>query len=486
MPEQPNIILMVGEDSGRHLGCYGDRTAVTPNLDRFASEGCRYDNAYSTAPVCAPSRCTMVTGRYPQSIGTHLMRSKLLDPPRLFTQELRDAGYHVNWHTKLDFNFDPDEAFADRGGWRDAHDDWRPKLAAGDLPDQPWLCYVNFGISHESGMWPVDDIEEGRPKGARFNFTAGDPLGVPAVHDPAEVEVPPYLPDTPAVRKNIAQHADNVTEVDRQVGEVLDALDKSGQRDRTIVIFMVDHGRGLPREKRWCYRAGLHLPLIVRWPGQVEPGGVSDRLVSWIDLAPTLLSLTGTPIPESYEGRVFMGPDAAPEPSAVFAGRDRMDEAFDVQRAARDHRYHYTRNFFPQLPFAQRGWYMEYMPAMKELRRLAAAGELTGAAAAWMAETKPAEELFDVATDPHCVHNLADDPAHAQGKAKLSAELDQWMASTGDLGMVPERELIARGLIADQLDAYRTRLAPLPPEQQLGLAQTVLEQHEAEALASKS
>ena len=484
MPDRPNILLIVGEDTGRHLGCYGDPDAITPHLDRLAAEGVRFDEAYSTAPVCAPSRSTLITGQYPQKIGTHHMRSQRLDPPRLLTHELRDAGYFVNWHSKLDFNFDPDAAFGQLG-WRDALDDWRPKLAAGDLPDRPWLFYVNLGITHESGMWPADRRDEGQPPGARQDFTEGKPLPIARTHDPADVAVPPYLPDTPAVRRDIARHADNVTHLDQQVGEILDALDKSGQRENTIVVFMVDHGRGLPREKRWCYTAGLQLPFLVRWPARVEPGTVDHRLISWVDIAPTLCSLTGTPIPDRFDGTAFLGEATGEERSVCFAGRDRMDEAFDRTRCARNHTHHYLRNFYPELPWAQRIRYMEHMPTMKELRRLHAAGELTGDAAAFMAETKPPEELYDVNADPHCVRNLADDPAHAAAKAELSSAMDAWLGAIGDLGAVPERELIARGLVADRLNDYQSRVAPLPPEHRLGPERTPVEMHEAEARAKR-
>ena len=476
---QPNILMLVGEDTGRHLGCYADPDAVTPNLDGLAAEGVRFDEAYATAPVCAPSRSTLITGQYPQKIGTHHMRSKLLSPPRLFTQDLRDVGYHVNWWGKLDFNFDPDAAFGE-DGWRDDQTDWKSRLAAGDLPDQPWLLYTNLPITHESGIWP-DDEHDGRPSnGARYSFGKGAFVDVPRVHDPDTVHVPAYFPDTAAVRQDIAQHADNVTYLDTQIGEILEALDRSGQRDNMIVIFLADHGRGLPREKRWCYTAGLHMPLIVRWPNGLKAGTADDRLVSWVDLAPTILSLAGAPIPADYDGVAFLG-EAADEPrSVVFAGRDRIDEAFDRQRAARDHQYHYIRNFYPRLPYAQRATYHEFLRTMRELRRLHAAGELTGDAGVFMQETKPPEELYDTRADPDCVRNLADDPHHAAARARLAAEVDAWIERTGDLGAIPERDLIERGWVADQLEGYRSQIQPLPPEHRLGPERTLIEMHEAD------
>jgi len=457
-PQRPNFLLIVGEDTGRWLGCYGDDYATTPNLDRLAAQGCRFDNAYSTAPVCAPSRSCLVSGQYQMKIGSHHMRSTLVNPPRTFTRELRDAGYYVSWPTKLDFNFEPQE------GWRDDDDMWIDRLRSGEMPDQPWFAFVNIGITHESGMWPH---KEGKH--------------APAVHDPADANVPPYVPDVDDVREDIARHADNFTELDRQVGEILDALEQSGEAGNTVVMYLTDHGRGLPREKRWCFSGGIHLPLIIRWPGRIDAGSSTDQLVSWVDLAPTILSLAGVDIPERYDGVVFLG-DAATTRDCVFAGRDRMDEAFDRVRVARNKRYHYIRNYWPQLPYAQRIRYMEQIPTMRALRSMHEQGLLQGSAAVFMAERKAAEELFDVAADPHCVSNLADDPAHADAKRELSQAMDEWIECIDDLGAVTERELIERGIVINRLDGeYRDRVEPLPKRHRIGPPRTLVEQSEAEA-----
>lgn len=474
---RPNFLILMGEDTGRYYGCYGDAVATTPHLDRLASEGCRYDQAYSTCPVCAPARSTVVTGQYPMKIGTHQMRSRLLAPPRLFTHELRDAGYFVNWSTKLDFNFEP------TAGWRDDSQDWVEQLASGALPrraGQPWMLYMNFGITHESSMWPIDETSPGRPKHACL-----DPQRPPAkLHDPAKVVAPPYLPDTSRVRADIARHYDNLAELDRQVGRVLAALEQSGEAANTFVIYLADHGRGLPREKRWPYTAGIQEPLVIRGPG-VAAGTTSDELVSWVDIAPTILSLAGAAIPASYDGRAFLG--AAGQPltparQAVFAGRDRMDEAFDRVRVVRDKQWHYVKNFYPQVPYAQRNRYMEHMPTMQELRRLHAAGALHGDAAAFMQYPKPAEELYDLASDPWCVHNVADDPANAGTLARMRGQLAELLDRVGDKGATPERELIEQGLVEDQLTEYRARMAPLPAEHQFHGVSVVLEAHEADAI----
>ena len=466
MSNRPNIILIVGEDIGRIAGCYGADYVRSPNLDRLAARGCRYDEAYSTYPVCAPSRSALVSGQYPMKIGTHQMRSTLLHPPRLFTHELRDAGYHVSWPTKLDFNFEP------TSGWRDDDQPWIDRLRAGAMPDRPWFAYLNIFITHESSMWPDAGEHPGREGLEHWNPERRRPA---RITDPADVPVPPYLPDTPVVRSDIARHADNIAELDRKVGEILDALDASGVADNTVVVFLSDHGRGLPREKRWPYSAGIHMPLLISWPGVLEPGSVSDRLISWVDIAPTFLSIAGAPIPASYDGRTFLGAAEAVPRDHVFAARDRMDEAFDRVRVIRDRRFHYVRNFYPQIPYCQRNLYMENMPTMQELRRLNAAGALRGLAAVFMSARKPTEELYDVRADPDCVHNLAGDADYAEVRARLAAELDRFLTEVDDLGAYPERELVAKGLVADRIEEYRARLAPLPAEQQRGYPLAVFE-----------
>ena len=456
---RPNFLLIVGEDTGRLLGAYGDDCSTTPNLDRLAAQGCRYDQAFSTAPVCAPSRSALVSGQYQMKIGSHHMRSTLITSPRTFTQELRDGGYYVSWPTKLDFNFEPQD------GWRDDDKDWIERLRAGDMPGQPWLAYINIGVTHESSMWPYKEDFEHPPR----------------LHDPATVSVPAYLPDHPSVREDIARHYDNVADLDRQVGDILVALDGSGEAENTVVIFLADHGRGLPREKRWCYPAGIHMPLLIRWPKGIAAATTSDAIVSWVDIAPTVLSLAGVEIPEAYDGVTFLDDDAEPRDCA-FAGRDRMDECFDRVRSATTARYHYVRNHFPQLPWAQRLGYMEKMPTMQLLRQMRLAGELDERTGVFMQETKPAEELYDRVEDPDCVRNLYDDPEYADVRTEMAARLDGWSASIEDLGAVPERDLVARGVLTNRLEEeYRPRLEALPTEHAIGPPLTLLEQCEVEA-----
>jgi len=450
MTDQPNIMLLVAEDTGRHHGCYGDPCGKTPAIDQLAAEGARYTHAFSTASVCAPSRASLVTGKTSFSQGNHHMRSTLINPPPLFTEKLRQAGYYVNWSNKTDFNFKPPESFAD-----DTHE-WFDELAEGRIPNQPWLLYHNFGATHESGMWPK-----------KWKDRCGPVLSEDEYCDPATVRVPSYLPDTPEVRADIARYYDNLTLQDKQVAHALETLDKYGQRDNTIVIYLSDHGRGLLREKRWCYDAGLHLPLIVRAPGLTEPGSVNSELVSWLDIAPTLLDLAGAETVDDAQGRIFLGTNQQPAPEYVIAGRDRMEEVFDRVRTARSKRFHYIRNDFPELPYGSRMKYMENQATTQAARRLYAEGRLEGAAALYFTDAKPPVEFYDCDADPENVHNLADDPLYADAIAAHAGALDDFLTRTGDLGERPERELIDEGILTDILTYYSDYPEPLPEDQRI-------------------
>jgi uncharacterized sulfatase len=433
---RPNVVWIVGEDLGTELGCYGDGNAITPNLDRLACEGVRFTRAFTHAPVCAPSRSGLITGRYPTSIGSHHMRSNLLRPPPMFTELLRKAGYTICWPTKTsygktDFNFEvPPGAF-------DVVTDWTQAVPR----DRPFFGFFNIYTSHES------QIRAPAPQRVR-NLASLLPS---ERHDPAMMRVPAYHPDTPVVRRDLANYYDLVTAVDHKVGEVLDALEKAGVADRTVVIFTGDHGRGLPRSKRWVYDSGTHVPLIVRWPGQFDAGSVRDDLVCFLDLPATTLALAGADVPGEFQGRVILGEKTGPAPRYLFAARDRMDETFDRIRGVRGERFHYVRNFHPELSYAQTIAYAEEMPTLQEWRRLHAEGKLDPIQDAFFAATKPVEELYDTQVDPDEVHNLAGDPRHLAILKEYRSALDRWIVETGDLGAVPERELIHRGLVSDRL-----------------------------------
>jgi len=424
---QPNILWISCEDTSPDLGCYGDAYARTPNLDRLAAQGCRFTRAFAVAGVCAPSRSAIITGMYPTSIGTHHMRCKGVPPPyvKCFPEHLRAAGYFCTNNSKTDYNFDAPLTAWDENGPR-AH--WRNRP-----PGQPFFAVFNITVTHESQIRAPDD---------QFcRVTAA--LSARQRHDPAQAVLPSYYPDTPVVRRDWARYYDLVTAMDHRAGELLRELEEAGLTDETVVLFWSDHGRGLPRAKRWLYDSGIHVPLIVRWPGRIEPGSVDGRLVSLIDLAPTVLSIAGVPIPEHMQGVPFLGP-AARQREYVFAARDRMDETYDIIRAVRDTRYKYLRNFRPGRPYAQYIDYMEKMPTMQEMRRLNKEGRLVGPQRLFFLPEKPPEELYDTDDDPHEVRNLAGIPEHQQALERMRAALDRWMKETGDLGLIPEDELNER------------------------------------------
>lgn len=467
MSKQLNFMLLVGEDTGRQHRCYGNEVATTPNIDRLASEGCRYTHAFTHSPVCAPSRSGLVAGRYPWAIGTHLMRCTLRTPPRLFTHELIDAGYEVHWPTKTDFNFNPPADFAvTTPNW----------LQEGRIPEPPFFLYQNFEVTHESSVWDT-------PNWANQTYaTRARDLPPQRRHDPARVKVPAYLPDVPEVRLEIARHLDMLLLQDEGIGRALQLLEASGHADNTVVIYLTDHGRGLPREKRWCYDAGLRLPLIVRWPGHIAPGSICDDLVGWVDLAPTILSLAGVPVPPHYDGQVFLGRAAAPPRDYCYAGRDRMDEAFDRVRVVRSQRYHYVRNYFPTIPYFQRNQYMEQGRTTQALRRARREGTLTDPQRSFVCERKPVEELYEPETDPDMVRNLAGSEAHRAALLEHRAALDRFQQRVPDLGATTEEELVASGLITDRLEEYRGRIKPLPEEDRITDDPAVLTLREAIAV----
>jgi len=445
--ERPNIVWIVWEDSSPNLGCYGDPDAVTPNLDAFAKSGIRFERCFTHAPVCAPSRSGLISGQYPTTLGSHHMRSKLVEPPAMWIDELKKAGYFTAWPGKTDFNFDVPK------GWVDTVEDWSKKPNV--LPtDKPFFAYINFTVSHES------QARAGLQQYAKNTIR----LKAEERRDPAKVTLPPYYPDTPAVRRTVANHFDNITAVDYLVGDVLAVLEKRGLGKNTIVFAFGDHGWGLPRGKRWPYDAGTRVRLLVRLPHGTDKGTVRTDLACFLDLGPTVLSLAGIEAAKPRPGRILFGPKREPAPAFVVSCRDRMDEAEDRVRSLRDERFRYVRNFRSELPYFQHINYLDEMPIMKDWRRLAFAGKLTDVQKQFWTRTKPKEELYDLAADPHEIKNLAADPAHAERLADFRTKLSAWIIETKDLGEVPERDLIARGLVKDVLSGeYGDRVKLHPP-----------------------
>ena len=451
-PARPNVLWITCEDISPNLGCYGDAYARTPVLDKLASQGVRYTDAYAITGVCAPNRSCLITGVYPSTLGSHDMRSttRLPDHVKCFPEYLRAAGYYCSNNVKTDYNFPTPKTAWDECS-RKAH--WRNRKEG-----QPFFSVFNFTVCHESQIR--------QPDASFFKNTAR--LAPDQRHDPAKVAVPPFHPDTPEVRQDWARYHDLITAMDYQAGDVLAQLEEDGLADETIVFFFSDHGAGMPGCKKWVWESGLHVPLIVRFPEKYRKwapgasGSVCDRLVSFVDFAPTVLSLAGVDVPPHVQGKAFLGPQAAEPREFVYAIRDRMAERYDTVRVVRDRQYQYMRNFVPHLSWSQFVSYTEEMPTMKVWRRLAGEGKLNAVQARYFRPTKPIEELYDTAADPHQVHNLAGDPKYGPVLERMRSESAAWMKRTHDLGLLPEYEMHRRVEDRTPYDVARDpRLNPL-------------------------
>lgn len=425
--DRPNILWISCEDLSPILGCYGDRTATTPNLDRLATAGTLFTHAFSCHGVCAPSRTGIITGMHPISLGANHMRSKVRLPShvQLFPALLRKAGYFCTNNSKTDYNLEwPAKDVWDINSAK-AH--WKAR----SRNDQPFFAVFNLTMTHESKVWPSGwkDVVADLPEAQR--------------HRAEDMAVPAIFPDTPAVREDMARLADLATVMDQKVGELLAELKAAGQDDNTIVFFWSDHGNGLPRCKRWTYDSGSRVPLIVRVPEKwraklpgLPPGSRDDRLVSLLDLAPTVLNIAGIDKPEHMHGQSLIGSDNSRQ--YIHGARDRLDERFDLVRTVRSRRFRYVRNLMPWRPALQHVAYGEQNETMKELRRHLAQGDLAPASAQWFQTPRSAEELYDLENDPWEIHNLANSADHKSVLEELRAECTRWQLDVKDAHLVPE------------------------------------------------
>jgi uncharacterized sulfatase len=423
-PVRPNVLWIVSEDINPQLGCYGDAYADTPNLDRFAARGLRYRNCWSTAPVCAPARTSLISGMYAPSTGAEHMRSmtRLPEGFKMYPQFLREAGYYATNNAKEDYNLEKPPGVWDESS-KKGH--WRNRK-----PGQPFFAVFNLEITHESQI-------RTRPH--------------KLVHDPASVRIPAYHPDTPEVRHDWAQYYDNITTMDRQAQALLEQLEKDRLAEDTIVFFYGDNGSGMPRSKRWPYNSGLNVPLIVHIPEKFrrlaskdyEPGAMSGRLVGFIDLGPTLLSLAGVKPPDYLQGRAFLGEHQTPDPEFNHGFRGRMDERYDMVRSVRDRRYIYIRNYMPHKIYGQHIAYMFETPTTQVWKKLYDEGKLNDAQKRFW-ETKPPEELYDLENDRDEVNNLAKSPGHQAILKRLRKAQQDHALAIRDVGFLPEDEIHTR------------------------------------------
>lgn len=433
----PNIIWLVAEDqSSEFFPMYGDLTTKLPYLSSLAKDGVVYTNAYSPVPVCAPARSAIISGLYPTSLGTHNMRTyngynKENQPAmgipsyspavqagvKMFPRYLRAKGYYTTNNQKEDYNFKKTEGVWDESSSK-AH--WKNRKT-----NQPFFAVFNFGITHESQIW-----KQGNQ---------------PLLVDPEILPVPPIFPDTPEVRKDLAVNYGNLIRLDHQIGEVIEQLKAEGLYENSIIFFYGDHGGPFPRYKRALYETGIKVPLIVKFAEKNKAGSINDDFISFIDFAPSILSLANIKPSNIMQGKAQFGSYKADKKSEfIFASSDRFDEQVDRLRSVRFGTFKYIRNFNPEISNALPVSYREQMPMMKHLNKLWDANELEDNVSLWFKTPKPKEELYSLENDPYELKNLTSKSELQDTLVFLRKHLDRWIIETEDLGEFPEIELIKK------------------------------------------
>ena len=438
----PNILLLVAEDLGTRLGSYGDEHAKTPNLDALARQSTRFTHAFTTAGVCAPSRAALITGQHQISFGAQHMRSStaplgsyLAQPPadlRALPELLRQLGYYTYTDGKLDYQFsglswqrtftlwDKDGESAE--GWRE-----RPK-------GKPFFALINLMHTHESGVMRADGKSYGQSHSQTQRMRKALGLVAPPVTDPADLKLPPYYPDLPEIRADLARHYDNIHAMDKRVGAILQALGEDGLRETTLIIWTTDHGDGLPRAKRELYDSGIRAHAVQQ-PGQTT-ATTQDRLISFVDLAPTLYRIAGGTNPPTYWHGNDAGTNSHRATTSTPAATALMRSSTVNERYAMS-----ALNILQLLS--------EVLAAMHRLPRQSgygssfrggAAGNLDPIQARWF-EPAGHEQLYDLHNDPCEVANLAEDPNYQDTLLRLRKQLDIFLSRVGDTSQISETDL---------------------------------------------
>jgi N-sulfoglucosamine sulfohydrolase len=425
--ELPNILWITSEDNSPFAGCYGDEFATTPNMDKLASQGFLYTHAFANAPVCAPARNTILTGVYASSGGNSHMRSHYpkSDIVKPYPVYLREAGYYCTNNVKEDYNLPAEQT---KGIWDESSNKAHYKNRQAG---QPFFAVFNSTISHESSLHRRTPLDELR-------------------HDPQKVKLPPYHPDTPDMRHDWAQYYDKIEDMDAWIGNILKELEESGEAENTIVFYYGDHGGVLARSKRFLYDSGTKVPFIIRIPEKYKylfpakkPGSMIDRIISFVDLVPTLLSIVGIPVAEYLQGNAFLGDQKTADPEYAYMFRDRMDERYDMSRAVRDKKFRYIKNYMPYRPHGQHLEYLWLAPSIRSWEVAYKNGECNEKQSRfWLPKT--AEELYDSENDPWEVNNLASDPAYADVLQRMRNECTQWILRVRDAAFIPEADRTAR------------------------------------------
>ncbi len=437
--ERPNILWITHEDLSPIYGCYGDEYAHTPNIDRLAETGIRFSHAYSNAPICAPARSTLITGMYASSLGTQHLRSDIPVPEnmKILPEVLREAGYYTTNNVKTDYNF------SHEGRWNESSNTahWRNRPEG-----KPFFSVFNYMMTHEG---PINRLD---PEDTKM---------LESHRDPDKAKLPPWLPDSPRMREIWAHSYDLLSVFDLEVGKLLDQLKQDGLYDNTIIFLYSDHGTGLPGYKRWLNNAGLQVPFILHVPEKYKKwtenltAPVTDRMVGFVDFAPTVIALAGAEVPEMMQGRNFLGSESTPK-KYIYGYRDRADDCYEMSRAVTDGRFVYVRHFMPQLPYFQKAIIFSEQKggSYEEIHRLKSQGQLPEATEA-LFRPKPVEELFDLQNDPQEQNNLAGKPEYADKIKEMSSLVNDWMVQHYDTGLLNEGEYMKRAENSDK-SVYET------------------------------
>jgi arylsulfatase A-like enzyme len=414
---KPNILVILTEDLSPHSKTYGDTLSPLKSIDEIAREALIFENAFCTAPVCSPSRFSLITGMEPASCApaqNHSANGVLPSDIKLLTQPLREAGYYCVNYSKADYNFEANMPEL----WDDysmgAH--WRNRGNG-----QPFFAFFNLTQTHESSIF-------------REEVTS---------ISAEQIEVPPYLPDTLPIREDFARYYTAMQKSEEKISQLLSELKEDGLLESTVIVQISDHGGSTPRSKRFNYDSGNKVPLIINIPNGFSetriwrtPERISTA-VSLIDFAPTICDLAGVAKPETMIGKSLLTVAKSDTETIVFTGRDRMDENFDLVRTARTSRFLYIRNYFPNRPLLQhqafawqargyQSWEEEYLDGRTNQLQSSYFGQ------------KPAEEFYDTHADPHQVKNLIDDPEHIERIRNFRKALDERTLAIFDNGFIPE------------------------------------------------
>ncbi len=433
---KPNVLWILIENIGPEFSCYNYSNIKTPNIDRLAAEGALFENAFTNAPVCSPSRSAMITGMYQNAFGAHHHRSHttLSNSVKTLPELFREAGYFTalgnGYQGKTDYNFSIEERILWEG------DDWSQREEG-----QPFFAQLTLNHTHRGMHWH-------NPKDPRswMHEKYRDSL-IPV--DPEKIKLPSIIPDNFYIRADWASYLNQIQVADFHVGDIISRLKKEEEYENTLIILMGDNGRDFIRNEYWLYDGGLHVPLIVFHKGVIAPHTVNSKLVSGVDISASLLNACGITIPDYMHGIPFLEENAR-EREYVFAARDRIDDAYDMIRSIRTKKFRYIRNFMPKRPYTQhRGWLMHFDPAFPLIKYMSdhAAHELNQVQIQYTASQKPIEELYDIINDPEQQNNLANHPKYKQEITNFRKRLKEWMLDIDDKARIHEKPSDVRQVI---------------------------------------